>query len=77
MFRHGLKNTNMKGLIEKFENNWVIKSGDKTYPLHINDVNQIKADSLIFDNIEGRIACYPNVEFELIDGVYAKLTNVS
>jgi len=67
----------MRGLIEKLDGNWVIKSDDKTYPLHVDDVNQIKADSLIFDDIEGRIACYPNVEFELIDGVYAKLTNVS
>lgn len=53
----------MRGLIEKIDGNWVIKSDDKTYPLHVDDVNQIKADSLIFDNIEGRIACYPNVNF--------------
>ena len=67
----------MKGLIEKVDATWVIKSGDKVYPLHKIDVDQIKADSLVFDDIEGRIACYPNVEFELTDGGYAKLTNAS
>ena len=57
----------MKGLIEKVDGTWVIKSGDKTYPLHKIDVDQIKADSLVFDDIEGRIACYPNVNFYLIE----------
>lgn len=66
----------MKGLIEKVDGNWVVKSGDKTYPLHEIDVDQIKADSLVFDDIEGRIACYPNVNFYLVeasDRVFAKL----
>ena len=66
----------MKGLIEKVDGTWVIKSGDKTYPLHKIDVDQIKADSLVFDDIEGRIACYPNVNFYLMeemDVLFAKL----
>jgi len=34
-------------------------------PLHPDDVKQIEEDSKIFDNIEARIAAYPEVEFEI------------
>jgi hypothetical protein len=49
-------------------------------PLHPDDVKQIEEDSKTFDNIEARIAAYPDVDFEIvisaIDFVtYAALTN--
>jgi len=53
---------------------------DEEIPLHPDDVNQIFEDSKVFDNIEARIKCYPEVEFEIvtqqkISGIvtYAKL----
>ncbi len=53
-------------------------------PLHPDDVEQIRLDSIVFDNIEARIGSYPYVEFhfheiwEEVDGEtgvtkYAKL----
>ena len=36
-------------------------------PLHPDDVKQITEDSLIFDNIEARIAAYPSVDFEIVE----------
>ena len=56
----------MKGEIKKINNNWVINHNQITYPLHPDDVEQILQDSKIFDNIDARIAAYPNVEFQLI-----------
>jgi hypothetical protein len=70
----------MKGKIKKQQDSWVVEHiyyehcppGDhdiqmiRTYPLHLHDMEQIRKDSLIFDNIEARIAAYPNVEFELV-----------
>jgi len=35
-------------------------------PLHPDDVKEIEEDSKIFDNIEARIAAYPEVEFEIV-----------
>jgi hypothetical protein len=34
-------------------------------PLHPDDVKEIEQDAKIFDNIEARIAAYPDVEFEV------------
>jgi len=65
----------MIGKIQKIDNSWVITSNDIDYPLHPIDVTQIKRDSLIFDDIEGRIACYPMVMFKLVcdTHIYGKL----
>jgi hypothetical protein len=43
-------------------------------PLHPDDVKQIEKDSLVFNNIEARIKCYSDVEFEIIENKYARLT---
>jgi hypothetical protein len=48
-----------------------ITSGYESLPLHPDDVKQIQEDSQRFDNIEARIAAYPDVEFE-IEEVYNK-----
>jgi hypothetical protein len=42
------------------------------YLLHPDDVKQINADAQVFDNIEARIAAYPDVEFDIVDN-HAKL----
>jgi hypothetical protein len=65
----------MKGTLHKTQlyQGWVIrwsspleyKQPIHEYPLHPDDVQQILQDSQIFDNIEARIAAYPNVEFKL------------
>jgi hypothetical protein len=63
----------MKGKLIKIEERWMV--GTVCYadlwsnyiPLHPDDVKQIGRDSQVFDNIEARIAAYPNVEFEIID----------
>ncbi len=36
-------------------------------PLHPDDVKQIEQDSLVFDNIDARIATYPDVEFHFYE----------
>jgi hypothetical protein len=72
----------MIGKLVKEENNWFIKYFDiwvgvKYVELHPDDVKQIEEDSYHFDNIEARIAAYPDMEFELIEKpnlIYAKLT---
>jgi len=64
----------MKGKLIKTETDWVVrlfdteKAHDVTYckgswPLHPYDVHQIQEDSERFDNIEARIAAYPDVDF--------------
>jgi hypothetical protein len=66
----------MKGILHKTEQGWVVRYFDteKAYdvmyceeslPLHPDDVKQINADAQVFDNIEARIAAYPEVEFEI------------
>ena len=63
----------MKGKLVKWDNNrWMvmrIEEGDweTFYPLSPHDVNQIEEDSKRFDNIEARIAAYPDVEFRIED----------
>lgn len=69
----------MKGKVtKKFDGSWVIRTKSKEthpcpsvvehgyeFPLHPDDVKQINADAQVFDNIEARIAAYPEVEFEI------------
>jgi hypothetical protein len=62
----------MKGKLSKKDNNWYVmqvQEGDweTHYLLYPDDVKQIEADAKVFDNIEARIAAYPDVEFEVID----------
>ena len=62
----------MKGTIYKNKEHWpliewVVSYDDgKTLPLHPNNVKEINEWSQMFDNIEGRIASSPEVEFEII-----------
>lgn len=69
----------MIGKLRKSDSGWVvdylINSENpnaiftfKSIPLHPDNVKQIEEDSKVFDNIEARIAAYPEVEFEIIDG---------
>lgn len=45
----------------------------KALPLHPDDVKQLEKDSIMFDNIEGRIK---NFDIELVEeGKYAKIVN--
>ena len=69
----------MKGLIKKTNGEWFVeykmevptpighKSWWETLPLHPDDVEQIEKDAQVFDNIEARIACYPDVDFHEIE----------
>lgn len=66
----------MKGVLHKVDGDW--KVSHATYnilskrwiagklPLHPDDVKQIEEDAKVFDNIEARIAAYPDVEFEIV-----------
>lgn len=60
----------MIGKLEKIDNHWVIRINDEQYPLHPIDVEGIAADSLICDNIEGKIAFQPMVMFKLVNDTY-------
>jgi len=69
----------MKGKLTNKQNEWVVvyediirlfpftQYGIKELTIHPDDVEQIRKDSLIFDNIEARIAAYPEVDFEIVD----------
>ena len=68
----------MKGKIHKTEQCWMVKYFDtekahdimycgESFLLHPDDVKQINRDAQVFDNIEARIAAYPDVEFEIVD----------
>jgi hypothetical protein len=69
----------MKGFLHKTEQGWVVEYAKHSeLPLHPDDVKQINRDAQLFDNIEARIAAYPNVEFEILieeetSEYYAKL----
>jgi len=74
----------MTGKLIKLNNIWHVKSfnywddSGTYYDLHPDNVKEIEQDSYQFDNIEARIAAYPDVEFSLVslvDGgiIYAKL----
>jgi len=66
----------MKGKITKTDEGWIVRydvsQDDYSYPLpsynflplHPDDVKQINIDAQVFDNIEARIAAYPDVEFD-------------
>jgi hypothetical protein len=67
----------MKGKLKKIGEEWIVTydtfQNDHSYPfpaykiipLHPDDIKEIEVDSKIFDNIEARIAAYPEVEFEI------------
>jgi hypothetical protein len=68
----------VKGTLTKTEQGWTIRYFDtgkahdimycgESLPLHPDNVKEIEIDSMIFDNIEARIAAYPDVEFEIVD----------
>ena len=71
----------MKGTIIKTERGWEVINTQATLngpllqslPLHPTDVKQIAEWSQIFDNIEGRIASSPEVEFEIITSIPSSL----
>jgi hypothetical protein len=82
----------MKGILKNTTAGWFvwynvmrdeITQGYDSIPLHPDDVKQINRDAQVFDNIEARIAAYPDVEFDWCvivqpDGKgkeYAKLLN--
>jgi hypothetical protein len=65
----------MRGELVKKDGEWYIKDNlDTYYPLHPDDVEQIKKDALVFDNIEARIKAWPDTPFiiyevwEQVDG---------
>jgi len=77
----------MKGRLIKTEEGWMVGTvcyadiWSELLPLHPADVEQINRDAQVFDNIEARIAAYPEVEFEVekfgeagMEVVFAKLT---
>ena len=66
----------MKGKLVKQENQWyvqykmdsdLIATDGGLIPLSPYDVNQIEEDAKRFDNIEARIAAYPDVNFRIED----------
>jgi hypothetical protein len=76
----------MKGKLIKTEEGWMVGTvcyadiWSELLPLHPADVEQINRDAQVFDNIEARIAAYPEVEFEVekfgeagMEVVFAKL----
>jgi len=79
----------MKGRLKKTEKGWVVLYTDcvphrmtmecgSSLSLHPDDVKEINIDSQVFDNIEARIAAYPDVEFDIVISAldfisYAKL----
>jgi hypothetical protein len=62
----------MIGTLTKLKEGWYVKFFEDgtvihTYlPLHPDNVKQINRDAQVFDNIEARIAAYPNVDFEIV-----------
>jgi hypothetical protein len=66
----------MKGILKNTPAGWFvwyqvmrdeITSGYDSIPLDPYDQHQIEKDAQVFDNIEARIAAYPDVEFEIVD----------
>lgn len=69
----------MKGKIRKSNCGWVvdqvvmhsfrhqIERLINTYPLHPYDIQKIEEQEKVFDNIEARIAAYPDVHFEIVN----------
>jgi hypothetical protein len=75
----------MKGKLIKDHEGWWVQhkakglDGNLEYVaesmLHPDDVKQIEKDSQVFDNIEARIAAYPDVEFEIVTEVVTSVGN--
>ena len=73
----------MKGKLIKDDEGWWVQhkakglDGNLEYiaesMLHPDDVKQIEEDAKMFDNIEARIAAYPDVEFEMVTEVVASI----
>jgi hypothetical protein len=73
----------MKGKLIKDDEGWWVQhkakglDGNQEYiaesMLHPDDVKQIEEDAKVFDNIEARIAAYPDVEFEMVTEVVASI----
>jgi hypothetical protein len=58
----------MKGTLHKTEQGWIVEYAKHSeLPLHPDDVKQIEEDAKVFDNIEARIAAYPDVKFEIVN----------
>ena len=62
----------MTGTLHKSKDKWIVTYGSDPsmsevwpvqLPLHPDDVNSIKEQSLVFDNVESRIANFSSVEF--------------
>jgi len=54
----------MKGKLHKSDNGWVVLFDDQSLPLNPYTVRDIQDQAQVFDNIEARIAAYPDVHFE-------------
>jgi hypothetical protein len=74
----------MKGELIKTEQGWMVlrcvgdgvaEVWEERIPLHPEDVKQINRDAQVFDNIEARIAAYPEVEFEIVKEYIDSHTN--
>jgi len=73
----------MKGKLIKDDEGWWVQhkakglDGNLEYiaesMLHPDDVEQIEKDAQVFDNIEARIAAYPDVEFKMVTEVVASV----
>jgi len=66
----------MNGTLHKVKDNWMVTYGSSltgfevwpiNLPLHPDDVAAIQEQSLVFDNIESRIAAFPKVEFDIVE----------
>jgi hypothetical protein len=62
----------MRGELVKRDDKWYIKrieEGDweTYYELHPDDVEQIKQDALVFDDIEARIKAWPDTPFTIYE----------
>jgi hypothetical protein len=62
----------MRGELVKKEGEWYIQYLDydreiKYLPLHPDDVEQIKQDALVFDDIEARIKAWPDTPFTIYE----------
>ena len=54
----------MRGKLHKSDNGWVVLFEDQSLPLNPYDAQAIQEQAQIFDNLEARIAAYPDVPFE-------------
>jgi len=59
----------MKGRLLKVNDYWLVAYNDaeglfQRLPLHPYDIQEIEEQEKVFDNIEARIAAYPDIHFE-------------